>query len=542
MQRSISFTLCVVSLALLSSIARADEMTPSERIQTVSNLVGFWDFSEAAGQARISKGTPTAHALQEQGGDIARVDGGPISGFSAYLNGSDQFFRILRENTGDLNISGPDAQVSMIAFIKQIRMSKTIAGMWSEGSGANDDSGVRQYALLQDMPTYGGGDKVTPHISATGGVSGDLPWNADYAISDSEVAVDEWVSVGFTYDGTWVRAYYNGVFEQWDASPSSLSRTDTYFTEGGPDGGWRGTNAYYQPDGIYTFDPDDPDKQDTGAPFTVGARQAVGQDVAEPFEGYFGGLAVFDRALSEEEMAGIHNAASMPGPAARPRHYWEHFGHDASSDNVAVQSFNTDAGAAWQTAWGPAAQSTSTATSGEGIRIGNSNTSADYYLAMVEGDQDVGFAWTEGVSISTDEISALAVEMNNSKAADVVRFAVLLDGRWYATADWLSMGADGASYNTWATTAELFEWQWSSAAEEWLRLDLDPGIQLVLQGQATEDLTGSIEGIGLFGELADGSVIRLNDLQVIAPASEVPEPAALALLAAGGLAALRRRR
>ncbi|MFP4356203.1 MAG: PEP-CTERM sorting domain-containing protein [Phycisphaerae bacterium] len=533
MKRIIPCTLFVLGVLAIARPCPAD-MTVSETIQSIDNLVGFWDFSEAAGSARISKGTTTAHALQEQGGAITRVADGPISGYSAYLNGSDQFFGILHENTGDLNISGPDAQVSMIAFIKQTRMSKTIAGMWSEGSGAYDDSGVRQYALLQDMPTYGGDDKVTPHISATGGVSGDLPWNADYAISESKVAVNEWVSVGFTYDGTWVRAYYNGVFEQWDASPSSLKRTDPYFTEGGPDGGWRGTNAYYQPDGIYTFDPDDPDKQDTGAPFTVGARQAVGKPVAEPFQGYFGGLAVFNRALTEAEMLSMHTAAFPPAPEPPAPLYQQSFDHALGSSTVSLDSFNADTGAAWQTAWGSNAQSSNGTDSGQGIYLGSNNVPGGY-LAMVEGDGSIGLAWTEGLDLAVGDITALSVQMNSNKAADVVRFAVLVGGQWYVTAEGFSMDGDGASYNTWSSTAKLVEWQWSSAATAWLRLDVQPDLLLGLQGQAAEDLTGSIKAIGLYGQLSEGSVIRLNDLQVI------PEPATVSLLAAGGLLFLRRR-
>ena len=140
------------------------------------------------------------------------------------------------------------------------------------------------------------------------------------------------------------------------------------------------------------------------------------------------------------------------------------------------------------------------------------------------------------LDLPIDQISALSVHMNNSRAADIVRFAVLVGGQWYATAEGFSMDADGASYNSWSSTAKRIEWQWSSDASDWLELNLLPGSALALGGAAASDLSGSIQGIGLYGQLADGSVIRLNDLQV------VPEPGTLALLAGGGLAGLRRRR
>ena len=48
-----------------------------------------------------------------------------------------------------------------------------------------------------------------------------------------------------------------------------------------------------------------------GADFTVGARYAVGKMLGEATIGRFGGLAVFNRALSETEMQTIHDAARV---------------------------------------------------------------------------------------------------------------------------------------------------------------------------------------------------------------------------------------
>jgi hypothetical protein len=520
----------------------------SQVIQATPDLVGFWDFSEAAGSARLSKGTPQAHALLEQGGPITRFDEGPISGYSAYLNGTTQFFSIVHELTGDLNISGPTAQVSMIAFIKQTQMSKTIAGIWSEGSGAGDLSGVRQYALLQDMPTYGGDDKVTPHISANGGPSqrkdgSYLPWNADYAASQSTVAINEWVSVGFTYDGTWVKAFYNGVFEQWTASPSSLGRTDSYFTQEGPNNDWRGINAYYQPDGIYTFDPNDPIKQDTGAPFTVGARQAVGKPVAEPFKGYFGGLAVFDRGLSESEMMAMHNAAFAveppPPPPPSPTYLFEEPFAGVSGSNVSINTFNsTTSGANWNTAWGSTALSTNGTTSGSGIRLADSTVAPAHFLAFVgESSDRIGFAWTTDVSIDVDDVASLSVRLNNKLTDDRVRFAVQINGQWYVTDASFGIDPAGIAFNNWSN-AQPIDWTWDSSANAWRLLNLVEGSGMSLGSLSSLDRNGTIEAFGLFGEVAANGLIRADDLRI----TEVPEPTTIALLAAAMLMGSRRHR
>jgi hypothetical protein len=299
----------------------------SHVVTDVPDLVAFWTFGEQAGEPRQSQGAVHTHPLRECGdGPIRRVNGGPFSGYSAYLNGS-QYFSISHSDASDLNIHGPDAQVSMMAWIKLETMTKgvTVAGKWFEGEGAGDNTGTRQYALLMSIGAYGGKDAVTPHVSAEGGVSlrndgSQLPWNVDYAASQPGIAIGEWISVGFTYDGEYLTAYYNGAADPRDPAPEEDKRTDPYFTQEGP--GYvagepstfanRGMNPYYHGRGIYNPGAPDP-RVNVARPadFTVGARYAVGSIFREAFTGLFGGLAVLARALSPSEMLAIHNAADL---------------------------------------------------------------------------------------------------------------------------------------------------------------------------------------------------------------------------------------
>jgi hypothetical protein len=211
--------LLVAMLALAFGTNAAEPTGNRTVVEQMPGLVAFWTFGEEEGQPRVSSGTKEKLPLQEVGGPIARVAGGPFSGYSAELNGK-QYFKIPYAETGGLNISGPDAQVSMFAVVRlvNLRQSRTIAGMWSEGKGANDDSGTRQYALLMNMPTYGGPRQLVPHISSEGGVTrradgSAFPWCADYAATRSEVPEEQWCSLGFTYDGKYIRAYINGVLD-----------------------------------------------------------------------------------------------------------------------------------------------------------------------------------------------------------------------------------------------------------------------------------------------------------------------------------------
>jgi hypothetical protein len=290
-----------------------------ETVTKTPGLVAFWTFGEDAGQPRVSVGTKERLPLHEVGGPIPRIEGGPYSGSAADLDGK-HYFKIPYAETGGLNISGPEAQVSMFAVVRivNLKQSRTIAGIWSEGKGANDDTGTRQYALLMNMPTYGGPRQLTPHISSEGGVTrradgSAFPWCADYAATRREVPEERWCSLGFTYDGKYIRAYIDGVLDARPLDPAKDRRTDRYFTSEGPDGKDRGMNPYYHGRGIFRYDPAKhaQTKPGGGADFTVGARYAVGSMLGEATIGRFGGLAVFNRGVTDTEMKALHDSAEI---------------------------------------------------------------------------------------------------------------------------------------------------------------------------------------------------------------------------------------
>lgn len=297
--------------------AAAENKEAIKSVTDTPGLVAFWTFGEPAGAPRLSIGTPAEHPLAEVGGPIARVERGVYSGYSAELNGQ-QYFRIPYAETGDLNISGPQAQVSMFAVVRitDLKQSRTIAGMWSEGAGANDDSGTRQYALLMNMPSYGGRNQLTPHISSEGGVTRradgtPFPWCVDYAATRQEVPIDVWCTLAFTYDAQYIRAYINGKLDARPLDPAKDNRTDPYFTQGGPGGADRGMNPYYHGRGIFLLDPEEArSARRQGSDFLVGARFALG-NLKQATKGRFAGLAVFNRALSDEELARLHRATGI---------------------------------------------------------------------------------------------------------------------------------------------------------------------------------------------------------------------------------------
>lgn len=321
--RRIGNSLKLIGVATLIPFSGCISPTGEEsRLETVTNmpgLVGFWTFGEDAGQARRSTGTAQPHPLREIGGPIPRVSGGPFTGYAAYLDGS-HYFAIDHEDTGELNICGPNAQVSMFAVIKLEDMSRPInfAGMWDEGHGPYNDTSTRQYALHLNMPLYGGAKRLTPHVSSEGGVTrradgSPLPYNVDYAVTKSEVPVGEWVTIGFTYNGEYLTAYLNGRLETRELDPVKDNREDRYFTSEGPDGGPRGMNPVYHNRGIFCYDAESMAEQKPrgGSPFTVGSTYVGGSELSNSFIGKVGAVAVFGRALTEVEMKQLHEAAGL---------------------------------------------------------------------------------------------------------------------------------------------------------------------------------------------------------------------------------------
>lgn len=266
----------------------------------------------AIGVARAAEPVGDAKVVEQTPGLVAFWTFG-------HFNGK-QYFRIPHADAKDLDISGKDAQLSMLAVVRldEFKRGVTIAGIWSEGKGAHDDTGTRQYALLLNMPAYGGPRQLTPHISSEGGVTrradrSAFPWCCDYAASVSPVPVARWVTLGFTYDGQYIRAYFNGELEVRKLDAKKDRREDPYFTQEGPGGSDRGMNPYYHGRGIFQYDPAKHAQSKPGGPadFTVGARYAVGSFLGEALHGKMGGLAVFSRALTDAEMKQLHDAANI---------------------------------------------------------------------------------------------------------------------------------------------------------------------------------------------------------------------------------------
>lgn len=272
-----------ILLAVLSGTVNAEENTvhtPHAEIQTVTSipsLVAFWTFQESPGEQRSSiYPTRRAFPLREENGPIQRFSGGLFGDYSIHLQ-EGQWLRLPHHDCGTLNIHGATAQVSVVAWLKRENKKsgycEAVAGMWNEQDEA------RQYALFLALPREHGRltDQVGGHVSSTGGNDPGRDFSTLSAVGATPVSLDTWHCIGFTYDGTEIRAYLDGEFDpRQGESP----------------------NPYPHQGGIFTPLPT------RASDFTVGSVRR-GRAPAGPgnfFKGVISGIAVFDRALNATEM------------------------------------------------------------------------------------------------------------------------------------------------------------------------------------------------------------------------------------------------
>ena len=245
----------------------------SSIIKSHSALVAFWDFQEPSGESKVSHGPgPHRCELLEMSGPVERAEDGVFGPYSANLREGD-WLRVPRQQAQGLNIAGRDAEVTVAAWVKRRRTAQShcefIAGIWNE----TDEK--RQYGLFLNLAIWNSGDQVCGHVSSIGGPTPGYLYCMDASIGQTPVPLDRWQFVAFTYDGKYARSYLNGKLDERERFNPYLYEGDLF--DGGP----------------------------TGADFTVGAVDRSGE-IGNFFAGQLGGLAVFNRALGEREIAQLH--------------------------------------------------------------------------------------------------------------------------------------------------------------------------------------------------------------------------------------------
>lgn len=238
-------------------------------------LVAFWNFQQPAGEPFTAVGMGE-YPLEEMHGVIGRAEDGVFGPRSARIKPG-QWLRVPRAKLGPLDIHGKKAQVTLIAWIK--RESKppwqSIAGVWDETHGK------RQYMLFLNARTRTDSrtlervecrDLVHGHVSSVGGPTPGHNVCKTYSSGGTAIPLGKWTMIAMIYDGQFSKVYVDG----------KLDAVEHY-------------NPFPYDEGLF-------DGDRGGADFTVGANHVAGVVNNNRFGGLIGGLAVFNRALSDDEM------------------------------------------------------------------------------------------------------------------------------------------------------------------------------------------------------------------------------------------------
>ena len=256
-------------------------------------LVCFWEFGNPAAGSDLTSRGPHRYRLREHNGPINRAVGGPLGGQALDLRRG-QWLSCPRAECPGLDLHGADAQVTVVAWLLRRRQDvlwcDAIAGMW------NERYHLRQYCLFVGLRIDDLRDSVNGHVSLYGGNTTGHPGSDELSVGRTAVPWDTWVCCAFTYDGSAIRSYLDG---RLDATPRLNPRPHS--------GG-----IFHNPE--------------FGSDFTIGAvdlparRSEYNYDgerdqpgMGNFFDGLLAGVAVYRRALNDDEVLGLSRLAA-PAP------------------------------------------------------------------------------------------------------------------------------------------------------------------------------------------------------------------------------------
>ncbi len=261
-------------------------MTAMTTPEQIPGLISWWDF-----QRTLTARGPHPTELT-MNGNLEWVRDGAFGDWSLEFDHVDRIaaghLSASAAEAPQLNIGGPDATFTVAAWVRRRQSDYTgcefVAGVWNE-------HGRRQFGMFLNLRIWDGDQSVGAHVSSHGGATPGYPYCMDVALGATPVSFDQWHLIAITYDGTQAAAWLDGRLDAREPA------------------GALGGNPFTMPGGLLDGD----------APFTVGAVARpekvtgnaeegfieTGSAVANPFIGRLGGLAVFDRALSADEIASL---------------------------------------------------------------------------------------------------------------------------------------------------------------------------------------------------------------------------------------------
>lgn len=449
----------------------------------MDGLVAFWDFDEDTGAVKVSKvGFP--YALRDAGtAQSVRDDTGPMSGHSTLLNGTQNYLRLEAGLIGDLNLSkfGNECTVVALVYITTTGALQFIAGCWGE----NNNDPRRQYGLFYNSTTYGGSKAVIGHISKSGGASPNLPYSREQSASQSPVELGRWCVMSMTYDGTEIKSFYDC---RWEPRP-------VYTEPGAPNGEGLtySKNPFMWSEGLNDGRLSD---------FAVGANRLT-SSWTNYFYGRIGGLAVFKKALTQQELMRVQRVMfGSTLPAIRYTYYDETYSGGISGV--------TGVSANWYYYFGATAQTANIATAWR-----NEKPASLCFLGRVASATPTICYDNETFGIPLAECTKISLKTNNLSIADLVYPVIKVAGKWYASTTPIQQTVAGISITDF-TNEETHEIT-NIPTELWRLVTLVPGTVLSVAGTGSVLPTDSlVDAIGVYSPSCVAQLC-VRDLSLWAP-------------------------
>jgi hypothetical protein len=262
-----------------------------------SGLRAFWSFQEATGEPRVSSDGLTVLYQPSDSGPVERVGDGLFGPFAARFNVDwAAYLQADRADIPYLLFQGNDP-FTMVAWLKPHDTRKGfIAGVWDEERRpfAGELLAGRQYAMFKGIsisPNSPPPNTVVCHISYDGQGTPPSPFNTDYSAGAQLVVYKPHQCAAVTWDGVSARSYLDGYFLPRPPGPHPSNDI------------WRNPYTPAHP-GLF---------EGTDANFTVGRNHIAG-GMFNDFRGVIYGLAIYDRALSDDELQSLSDGVLACGP------------------------------------------------------------------------------------------------------------------------------------------------------------------------------------------------------------------------------------
>lgn len=507
--------LLAVGVTASSSLAAAcSSPAPYGRIDAGTfawpkGLVSLWDFQgDAAGGNTVTSRTgPQSTTLTARGSKTVGKDSGDPGPFgpSLVLDGETVFVK--DGDLGQLDVSKSGGQVTVINWVNDtannhddiVNDKPTNSLAFRAGSHVEGGPGeTRQYGSYFDAPFFLGWSHAhySPHIGAQDGPSPGYPWNRDYAGSARKyftgVGQGQWHMEAFTYDGHQIVAYVDGLTDIWKGVAEPAPIVPGFTMHETVD-----RNPYVL------------NKPINGSPttkrFTIGAA-LYGEP---PFpginftKGKLGGVAVFNRALTSDEILAIRLGTLRPGDAIT---------------KYSFEVTSPGAHALGDIGW--------TAKAGANCTDVSWGVDEDYRVSRPEGatkaflrkaSTSIGAAWVPLSSLSNTQVKRVRFKLaSRTPAAAGQRVLVRVGDRWWASATEYATKTPQPDAPDWSR-AEVMTHIMSWEKGNWRSVTVDDsGTLTIAQDANTEAIPqGPMQAIGFVSEGGDGSLVRLTDFELL---------------------------